>query len=98
MRFRYDSILNVSRRNRSRLLKKPANFVLASLRSSEALEGIFRLPRSILRANGYTKCGGYLLAPSLAAALLDGLFEPPVETALSREDSPSAHVSESYQS
>ena len=29
------------------------------------------------RANGYTKCGPYLLAASLAAALLDGLFEHP---------------------
>jgi hypothetical protein len=29
------------------------------------------------RANGYTKCGPYLLASSLAAALLDGLFEHP---------------------
>jgi hypothetical protein len=26
-------------------------------------------------ANGSTKCGGYLLGPSLAAASLDGLFE-----------------------
>ena len=74
----------------------PANFVLASLRSSEALEGIFRSPRSILRANGYTKCGGYFLASSLAAALLgkrrvlarlgwagekSGLFEHPATCA-----------------
>ncbi len=49
----------------------------ASLRGSEALEGIFRSPRSILRANGHTKCGWYLLASSLAAALLDSLFEHP---------------------
>src|SRR5207237_2315281 len=28
-------------------------------------------------ANGSTKCGGYLLGSSLAAALLDGLFEHP---------------------
>jgi hypothetical protein len=54
----------------SRMLKKLANIVLASLRGSEALEDIFRSPRSILWANGYTKCGRYLLASSLAAALL----------------------------
>jgi hypothetical protein len=29
------------------------------------------------RANGYTKCGPYLLAASLVAALLDGFFEQP---------------------
>ena len=51
------------------MLKKSASVVLASLRGSEALEGIFRSPRSMLRANGYTKCGPYLLASSLAAAL-----------------------------
>jgi hypothetical protein len=61
----------------SRMLKTPASGVLASFRNLEALEGLFRSPRSILRANGYTKCGGYLLASSLAAALLDGLFEHP---------------------
>jgi hypothetical protein len=59
------------------MLKKSASGVLASLRGSEVLEGIFRSPRSILRANGHTKCGWYLLASSLAAALLDGLFEHP---------------------
>jgi len=32
-------------------------------------EGVFRSPRSIGRANGSTKCGPYLLASSLAAAL-----------------------------
>jgi hypothetical protein len=59
------------------MLKKSASGVLASLRGSEALEGIFRSPRSILRANGHTKCGWYLLASSLAVALPDGLFEHP---------------------
>jgi hypothetical protein len=59
------------------MLKKSASGVLASLRSSETLEGISRSPRSILRANGHTKCGWYLLASSLATALLDGLFEHP---------------------
>ena len=34
------------------------------------LEGVFRSPRSIVRANGPTKCGRYLLDPSLAAACL----------------------------
>ena len=55
----------------SRMLKKSASVVLVSLRGSmlkrvfrrpEALEGIFHSPRSILRANGLTKCGSYLLA------------------------------------
>jgi hypothetical protein len=68
------------------MLKKPASIVLASLRGSTLrntprifgiLKGLFRSPRSIGRANGYTKCGPYLLASSLAAALLDGLFEHP---------------------
>ena len=43
------------------MLKKSASGGLASLRGSEVLEGIFRSP--------------YLLASSLAAALLDSLFE-----------------------
>jgi hypothetical protein len=74
------------------MLKKSASFVLASLRGSELLEGIFRSPRSMLRANGHTKCGWYLLASSLAEALpaewrvlarrgwegeMSGLFEHP---------------------
>jgi hypothetical protein len=66
------------------MLKKPASIVLASLRDStrvfrksEALEGLIRSPRSRIRANGPTKCGPYLLASSLAAALLDSLFEHP---------------------
>jgi hypothetical protein len=59
------------------MLKKSASSVLASLRGSKVLEGIFRSPRPMLRANGHTKCGWYLLASSLAAALLDGLFEHP---------------------
>ncbi len=63
-----------------------ASFVLASLRGStfeghasdiRNTEGLIRSPRSIARANGYTKCGPYLLASSLATALLDGLFEHP---------------------
>ncbi len=58
------------------MLKKSASGVLASLRGSmrvprksEVLEGLFRSPRPIVRANGPTKCGPYLLASSLAAAL-----------------------------
>jgi hypothetical protein len=61
----------------NRMLKKSASFVLASFRGSEALEGFFRSPRSILQANGHTKCGRYLLASSLAAAALDSHFEHP---------------------
>ena len=69
------------------MLKKSTSIVLASLRGStlrgtlrifEILKGLIRSPRFIVRANGYTKCGPYLLASSLAAALLDGLFEYPV--------------------
>ncbi len=59
------------------MLKTTASSVLASLRGSEELEGIFRSPRVIIWANGYTQCGWYLLASSLATALLDGLFEHP---------------------
>jgi hypothetical protein len=70
----------------SSMLKKSASIVLASLRGSTlrsaprifgTLNGLFRSPRSIERANGYTKCGPYLLASSLAAALLYSLFEHP---------------------
>ncbi len=61
----------------SRMLKPSASGVLASLSGLEVLEDILRSPRSILRANGHTKCGWYLLASSLAAALLDGIFEHP---------------------
>jgi hypothetical protein len=59
------------------MLKKSASGVLALLRGSETLEDIFRSPRFMLWANGYTKCGSYLLASLLAAALLDSLFEHP---------------------
>ncbi len=59
------------------MLKKPVSFVLVALRDSKVLEGIFRSPRPMLRANGYTKCGWYLLPSSLTAALLDGFFEHP---------------------
>jgi hypothetical protein len=64
------------------MLKKPASGLLASLRGSEVLEDMFRSPRSILRANGHTKCGWYLLASSLTAALLIGLFEHPAWNSL----------------
>jgi hypothetical protein len=68
------------------MLKKSASGVLALLKGStlrgtprifEILKGRIRLPRLIARANGYTKCGPYLLTFSLAAALLDSLFEHP---------------------
>jgi hypothetical protein len=70
------------------MLKKSASGVLASLRGStlkrtfrrsETLAGLIRSPRSIRGVNGHTKCGLYLLASSLAAALLNGLFEHPVK-------------------
>jgi hypothetical protein len=69
-----------------RMLKMSASFVLTSLRGStlkrtfrrsETLAGLIRSPRSILGVNGHTKCGPYLLASSLAAALLNGHFEHP---------------------
>ncbi|TKB94884.1 MAG: hypothetical protein E8D41_02925 [Nitrospira sp.] len=69
------------------ITQKSASGVLASLRGSTlrstprifgTLKGLFRSPRSIGRANGHTKCGWYLFASSLAAALLDGLSEQPV--------------------
>ena len=60
--------------------------VLASFRGStyrmrfsgvEALKGLFRSPRTIARANGPHEVRFVPLASSLAAALLDGLFEHP---------------------
>jgi len=66
------------------MLEKSASIVLASLRGStrvfrksKALEGLSRSPRPIARANGSTKCGPYLLASSLAAALMNSLLEHP---------------------
>jgi hypothetical protein len=68
------------------MLKKSASGVLASLsgstlkrtfRRSETLAGLIRSPRSILKVNGHTKCGAYLLASSLGAALPDELVEQP---------------------
>ncbi len=69
----------------STMLKKSASGVLASVRGStlqrtrrsEALVELIRSQRPILGVNGHTKCGTYLLASSLAAALLDRLFEHP---------------------
>ena len=97
------------------MLKKSASGVLASLRGStrvarksEALEGLFRSPRSMTRANGPAKCGTYLLASSLAAALpaerrvsarrgwaggISGLFEHPEAIAPS---APIGKVSTAY--
>jgi hypothetical protein len=73
----------------SRMLKKSASFVLASLRSStyrmrfsevEALKGLFRSPRTIAKANGPHEVRLvplHLFASLLAAALLNSLFEHP---------------------
>jgi len=78
-------------RDRLRMLQKPSSGVLTSLkastrvvRKSEALEGLFRSPGPIARANGPTKCGPYLLGLSLAAALLGGLFHHPLGASRSR--------------
>jgi len=63
--------------------------VLASLRGStyrtdsrrsEVPEELFRSPRSMLGRTAHTKCGLYLLASSLAAALLNSHFEHPEAT------------------
>jgi hypothetical protein len=68
------------------MLKKSASGVLAALRdstltrtfrSSETSTGLIRSPGSIVGVNGHTKCGVYLFASSLAAALLNGHFEHP---------------------
>ncbi len=78
----------------SRMLKKSASFVLASLRGSklrgtprifEILKGLIRSLRFIARANGYTKCGPYLLTSSLAAAALNGHFEHPARSVMSSD-------------
>jgi hypothetical protein len=69
------------------MLKKSASGVLASLRGStyrgKPLEyrnhwRDFSVRQDQLKERtAHTKCGTYLLASSLAAALLDGLFEHP---------------------
>jgi hypothetical protein len=69
------------------MLKKSASGVLASFRPStsrrtsrrsKAVEGAFPFAKTHGRERtAHTKCGMYLLGPSLAAALLDGLFEHP---------------------
>ena len=48
---------------------------MGTFQRSEIRAELIRSPRSILVVNGPTKCGAYLLASSLTAALLDGLFE-----------------------
>ena len=48
--------------------------------------GFLHSPRFIVRANGPTKCGRYLLASLLAAALLDGLSEQPAGHSASVSD------------
>jgi len=61
------------RQHRSRIAQR----LNESFRRPGALEGLFRSPRSIVKANGPTKCGPYLLASLLAAALLNGHFAHP---------------------
>jgi hypothetical protein len=69
------------------MLKKSASSVLASLRGS-TYRGmplgyrnhwrVFSVRQDQLKGRtAHTKCGMYLLASSLAAALLNGLFEHP---------------------
>ena len=67
------------------MLKKSASSVLASLRGSTLKRGSsevgsnvggFSVRQDPLQGRtAHTKCGTYLLASSLAAALLNGLFE-----------------------
>jgi|APFre7841882630_1041343.scaffolds.fasta_scaffold07714_4 hypothetical protein len=69
------------------MLKKSASGVLASLRSSTYRTEPLGCPNywrdfsvrqdSFQGRTAHTKCGTYLLAFSLAVALLDGLFEHP---------------------
>jgi hypothetical protein len=69
------------------MLKKPASIVLASLRGSTlrrssseigSTRGAFPFAKIHLQGRtAHTKCGPYLLASSLVAALLDRLFEHP---------------------
>jgi hypothetical protein len=69
------------------MLKKFASIVLASLRGStyrveplgyrNHLRGFSVRQDLLYGRTAHTKCGLYLLASSLAAALLDGLFEHP---------------------
>jgi hypothetical protein len=76
----------------SRMLKKPASFVLASFKSSTgtrpphhsvARTNLVLLIRRTVRPRGYAS------GPSLAAALLDGLFEHPAGVLeLYRKDGP----------
>ena len=71
------------------MLKKSASFVLASLRGStyrgEPLgyrnhwRGFSVRQDPFKGRTAHTKCGTYLLASSLAAALLNGLFEHPAK-------------------
>ena len=42
------------------------------------LEGFFRSPRPMIRANGTSKCGRYLLRVRIACGLAGELFEQPV--------------------
>jgi len=69
------------------MLKQSASFVLASLRDStyrpeppgcrNHWRGFSVRQDPFWRRTAHTKCGLYLLASSLAAAALDGLFEHP---------------------
>jgi hypothetical protein len=92
-------------RRTNRMLKKSASGVLASLRGSTLrapsdirnTEGAYPFAKIHCRANGYTECGPYLLASSLAAALLDGHFEHP-ETMLISAPSVRCHWRFTYKS
>jgi hypothetical protein len=66
------------------MLKKPVSFVLASLIGStlrgtprifRIMKGLIRLPRTIEKDKRLHEVRSVLLASSLAAALLNGLFE-----------------------
>jgi len=75
------------------MLKKSASGVLASLRGStygteppggrNNSRGFSVRQDSFKGRTAHTKCGTYLLASSLAAALLDGLFEHPARVLFS---------------
>src|SRR5512140_3470566 len=84
---------NGSCRNSSRMLKKAASGVLASLRGSTyrtkfsevgITKGCLSVRQDSFQGRtAHTKCGLHLIASSLAAALLNSLFEHPDATRVS---------------
>ncbi|RPH81282.1 MAG: hypothetical protein EHM80_02850 [Nitrospiraceae bacterium] len=55
---------------------------------SEALKGFSARYNPLYGRTAHTKCGRYLLGPTLAAALLDSLFEHPAWCSLVIQNAP----------